>query len=82
MVALAQHVEALGTTRYWLAEHHNMQSLFSSAAELLIAALSSRLTTPQVPSTTRPCPFRRPPQPFLQGEGLSEHTFSLLDIQY
>ncbi|GAA4010591.1 LLM class flavin-dependent oxidoreductase [Deinococcus rubellus] len=43
-VALAQHVEALGYTRYWLAEHHNMQSLVSSAPELLIAALSQRTT--------------------------------------
>ena len=45
MVALAQHVEALGYRRYWLAEHHNMQSLVSSAPELLIAALSQRTTT-------------------------------------
>lgn len=44
-VALAQHVEALGYSRYWLAEHHNMQSLVSSAPELLIAALSQRTTT-------------------------------------
>ncbi|WP_420593532.1 LLM class flavin-dependent oxidoreductase [Deinococcus sp.] len=44
-VALAQHVEALGYTRYWLAEHHSMQSLVSSAPELLIAALSQRTTT-------------------------------------
>ncbi|MFB9993894.1 LLM class flavin-dependent oxidoreductase [Deinococcus oregonensis] len=44
-VALAQHVEALGYRRYWLAEHHNMQSLVSSAPELLIAALSQRTTT-------------------------------------
>ena len=44
-VALAQHVEALGYTRYWLAEHHNMLSLVSSAPELLIAALSQRTST-------------------------------------
>ncbi|WP_161880617.1 LLM class flavin-dependent oxidoreductase [Deinococcus alpinitundrae] len=44
-VALAQHVEALGYHRYWIAEHHNMQSLVSSAPELLIAALSQRTTT-------------------------------------
>ena len=44
-VALAQHVEALGYSRYWLAEHHNMQSLVSSAPELLMAALSQRTTT-------------------------------------
>ncbi|TSA80528.1 LLM class flavin-dependent oxidoreductase [Deinococcus detaillensis] len=44
-VELAQHVEALNFKRYWLAEHHNMQSLVSSAPELLIAALSQRTTT-------------------------------------
>ena len=44
-VALAQHVEALGYTRYWFAEHHNMLSLVSSAPELLIAALSQRTST-------------------------------------
>jgi alkanesulfonate monooxygenase SsuD/methylene tetrahydromethanopterin reductase-like flavin-dependent oxidoreductase (luciferase family) len=27
----AQHVEKLGFTRYWLAEHHNMLSIASSA---------------------------------------------------
>lgn len=43
--ALAQHVETLGYRRYWLAEHHNMQSLVSSAPELLIAALSQRTAT-------------------------------------
>ncbi len=27
MVALAQHTEALGYRRYWIAEHHNTTSL-------------------------------------------------------
>lgn len=45
MVALAQHAETLGYKRYWLAEHHNMESLVSSAPELLIAALSQRTHT-------------------------------------
>jgi luciferase family oxidoreductase group 1 len=44
-VALAQHVEALHFARYWIAEHHNMQSLVSSAPELFIAALSQRTRT-------------------------------------
>jgi len=44
-VTLAQHVESLGYLRYWLAEHHNMQSLVSSAPELLIAALTQRTKT-------------------------------------
>ncbi len=32
----AQHAERLGFTRYWLAEHHNMASIASSATAVLI----------------------------------------------
>ncbi len=30
-LATAQHVEKLGFTRYWMAEHHNMEGIASSA---------------------------------------------------
>jgi luciferase family oxidoreductase group 1 len=33
---LAQHAEQLGYTRYWFAEHHNMESVASSATAVLI----------------------------------------------
>ena len=33
---LAQHTEAWGYTRYWFAEHHNMESVASSATAVLI----------------------------------------------
>jgi len=42
----AQHVERLGFTRYWLAEHHNMPGIASSATAVLvgyIAAATSRI---------------------------------------
>jgi luciferase family oxidoreductase group 1 len=45
-VELARHVERLGYTRFWLAEHHNMGSIASSAPEVLIthvAAQTSRI---------------------------------------
>ncbi|WP_420497217.1 LLM class flavin-dependent oxidoreductase [Parafrankia sp. FMc2] len=45
-VAVAQTVEAAGYRRYWVSEHHNMQSLACSAPELLTAhvgALTSRI---------------------------------------
>ena len=35
-LSLAQHVERLGFTRYWLAEHHNMDGIASSATAVLI----------------------------------------------
>jgi luciferase family oxidoreductase group 1 len=34
---LARHVEALGFHRYWLAEHHNMPGIASSATAVVIA---------------------------------------------
>ncbi|ERK60020.1 luciferase family oxidoreductase, FMN-dependent, PP_0088 family [Gemella bergeri ATCC 700627] len=36
MVRLAKKVEKLGYTRYWIAEHHNMKNVASSATQLLI----------------------------------------------
>lgn len=36
MVKLAQHAENIGIERYWIAEHHNMKNLASSATALLI----------------------------------------------
>lgn len=37
MVRLAQHLEQLDFTRFWIAEHHNMPHLASSATQILIA---------------------------------------------
>ncbi len=42
----AQHVESLGFTRYWLAEHHNMPGIARSATAVLVgylAAATSRI---------------------------------------
>ncbi|QFU03058.1 Limonene 1,2-monooxygenase [Halomonas sp. THAF5a] len=35
-VALARHVEGLGYTRYWLAEHHGIEGIASAATAVLI----------------------------------------------
>jgi luciferase family oxidoreductase group 1 len=40
-LALARHCEALGFHRYWLAEHHNSDSVAGSAPEILIAAVAA-----------------------------------------
>jgi luciferase family oxidoreductase group 1 len=36
----AQHAESLGFTRYWLAEHHNMPGIASSATAVLIGHIA------------------------------------------
>lgn len=39
-LALARHVEALGFERFWVAEHHNMDGIASSATAVLIGYLA------------------------------------------
>ncbi len=39
-LANARHVEALGFTRYWLAEHHNMPGIASSATAVLVGHIA------------------------------------------
>jgi luciferase family oxidoreductase group 1 len=49
-LALAQSVDALGYKRYWLAEHHNMASVASSATAVLIGHIAGGTTTIRVGS--------------------------------
>ena len=39
-IALARQADALGYTRYWLAEHHNSTSIASSTPEILIESIA------------------------------------------
>ncbi|MDN6875926.1 LLM class flavin-dependent oxidoreductase [Pseudomonas citronellolis] len=41
-VEVARHVERLGFTRYWLAEHHNMDGIASSATSVLIGHIAGK----------------------------------------
>ncbi|MEE1944065.1 LLM class flavin-dependent oxidoreductase [Pedobacter sp. KR3-3] len=49
-VELAQHTEKLGYLRYWLAEHHNMISVASSATSVLIGHIADHTNTIRVGS--------------------------------
>jgi luciferase family oxidoreductase group 1 len=40
-VELARHVEALGYTRFWMSEHHAMQTLACSAPEVVLARVGA-----------------------------------------
>lgn len=42
---LAQHVEEWGYTRFWMAEHHNMENIASSATSVLLGHLAEATTT-------------------------------------
>lgn len=46
----AQHVERLGFTRYWLAEHHNMPGIASSATAVLVGYIAGGTQTMRVGS--------------------------------
>jgi luciferase family oxidoreductase group 1 len=46
----AQHVEALGFQRYWLAEHHNMPGIASSATAVLVGHIAGATRTIRVGS--------------------------------
>src|SRR5690554_5070637 len=47
-VELAQLTEKLGFNRYWLAEHHNMPGIASSATSILIGHVAARTSTIRV----------------------------------
>jgi luciferase family oxidoreductase group 1 len=45
---LAQHVERLGYTRYWVAEHHNMVGIASAATSVVIGYIAGSTSTIRV----------------------------------
>ncbi|MFT4198603.1 MAG: LLM class flavin-dependent oxidoreductase [Pseudoxanthomonas sp.] len=47
-LALARRAEALGYTRYWLAEHHNMPGIASAATAVLIGHIAGATATIRV----------------------------------
>ena len=49
-VEVAEHAESLGFKRIWMAEHHNMESIVSSATAVLIGLVASKTATIRVGS--------------------------------
>jgi luciferase family oxidoreductase group 1 len=49
-IALARRVEELGYQRFWIAEHHNVPSLATSATAVLVAAVAGATSTIRVGS--------------------------------
>ena len=49
-LALAQHVEKLGYKRFWISEHHNADSLVSSATPLLLGYVAQGTKTIRIGS--------------------------------
>ncbi len=47
-IDLARHAEALGYTRYWVAEHHNMTGIASAATAVVIGQLAAATKTIRV----------------------------------
>src|SRR5476649_2580670 len=47
---LAQHVEKFGYNRFWVAEHHNMDGIASSATSVLLGYLAGGTSTIRVGS--------------------------------
>ncbi len=45
---LARHAEALGFSRYWVAEHHGMRGIASAATSVVVAHLAAATTTIRV----------------------------------
>ena len=41
-LALAQHCERLGYSRFWVSEHHGLPTIVGSAPEMLMAAIAAR----------------------------------------
>lgn len=47
-LSLARHAEALGFTRYWMAEHHNMPGIASAATSVALAHVAGGTSTIRV----------------------------------
>ncbi len=49
-LALAEHCERLGYSRFWLSEHHGLPTIVGSAPEIVMAAIAARTSTIRIGS--------------------------------
>jgi luciferase family oxidoreductase group 1 len=49
-IDLARHADTLGFTRYWVAEHHNLPSIASSAPDIMIGQIAAVTTRMRIGS--------------------------------
>ena len=56
---LAQHVEAWGYKRYWVAEHHNMVGIASAATSVVISFNAGNTSTIRVGAGGIAAPIHR-----------------------
>ena len=49
-LALAEHCERLGYSRFWVSEHHGLPTIIGSAPEILMAAIAARTRTIRIGS--------------------------------
>ncbi|WP_425432489.1 LLM class flavin-dependent oxidoreductase [Granulicella rosea] len=49
-ISLAQHVESLGFNRFWMSEHHAMDTLACSAPEIVLARIGGETSTIRIGS--------------------------------
>jgi alkanesulfonate monooxygenase SsuD/methylene tetrahydromethanopterin reductase-like flavin-dependent oxidoreductase (luciferase family) len=49
---LARLADRLGYTRYWVAEHHNLPSVASSAPDIMIGQIAARIASASVPAAS------------------------------
>ena len=49
-VGLAQHVENVGYSRYWVAEHHNSSSFAGTSPEILVGQIAAQTASIRIGS--------------------------------
>ena len=74
---LAQHAERLGYERFWLAEHHNMDGIASSATAVLLGFIAAHTQHIRLGSGGIMLPNHAPLARRISGLSISPASFSI-----